>query len=445
MDPYNPKANPIDYDVFHVQLPNLDLTKAVQRMEAELPVIQLLPSLRSLPAIKPLPAIRMATKNPSPFPGATQMFCRKILPSLPALPTLPNIPPIEPRKVDLLDSDDELKELLDKRDIRTLVVGVGGAGNNMISRFQELGIPRCRTLCVNTDVQDLYYSNADEKILIGKRLTKGLGSGNNHEIGELAAREDYERLKAVMDADVVFLTGGMGGGTGTGATPLVAKAAKDRGAIVVSIVTMPFKMEGPTKETIAYQGLKNLAESSDTVIPLANQKLVSLVPDIKLHQGFKIMDEILIRSVKSIIELVTKPGLVNLDFADIKSIIEKRGNAIKDTIYSTSVIGMTEVTRIDEENLKKYTTKALNNPLIEPETAEIKNALVGIVGDYNVNLRQVDTIVSTVQQQIHPSANVKWGFIQDPTLKGKLRITVMGTGFKSTFLEQAMNTPDVTA
>ncbi|NMC05223.1 MAG: cell division protein FtsZ [Candidatus Lokiarchaeota archaeon] len=287
-------------------------------------------------------------------------------------------------------------------------------------------------------MQDLYYSNADEKILIGKRLTRGLGSGNNHEIGELAAREDYERLKAVMDADVVFLTGGLGGGTGTGATPLIAKAAKDRGAIVVSVVTMPFNMEGPSKQSIAYQGLRDLAESSDTVIPLSNQKLVSLVPDIKLHQGFKIMDEVLIRSVRSIIDIVTRPGLVNIDFADIKSIIEKRGNDIRDTLYSTSVIGMTEITSVDDaDKLKKYTIKALNNPLIEPDTSEIKNALVGITGDYNVSLRQVNTVVSTVQEQINPSANVKFGFIQDPSMKHKMRITVMGTGFKSPMLEQA--------
>ncbi|MEX2680150.1 MAG: cell division protein FtsZ [Candidatus Sigynarchaeota archaeon] len=435
-----------DRSVFNVQQPNLDmnLTKAVQRMDAALPLP--LPKLRALPTVLPLSMARN-------FPAAAKLLARSSLPglppirkTLPSLPPLPDIPQCEPRRADLLDNDDDLKELLNKRDVRTLVVGIGGAGNNMISRFQQLGIPKCRTLCVNTDVQDLYYSNADEKILIGKRLTKGLGSGNNHEIGELAAREDYERLKAVMDADVVFLTGGMGGGTGTGATPLIARAAKDRGAIVVSVVTMPFQMEGPTKQMIAYQGLRSLAESSDTVIPLANQKLVTLVPDIKLHQGFKIMDEVLIRSVRSIIDIVTRPGLVNIDFADIKSIIEKRSNDIKDAMYSTSVIGMTEITHVDdEEKLKKYTVKALNNPLIEPDTSEIKNALVGIAGDYNISLRQVNTVVSTVQEHINPAANVKFGFIQDPSMKNKMRITVMGTGFKSPLLEQAFAMPEMQA
>ncbi|MEX2727034.1 MAG: cell division protein FtsZ [Candidatus Sigynarchaeum springense] len=435
-----------DRSVFNVQQPNLDmnLTKAVQRMDAALPLP--LPKLRALPTVLPLSMARN-------FPAAAKLLARSSLPglppirkTLPSLPPLPDIPQCEPRRADLLDNDDDLKELLNKRDVRTLVVGIGGAGNNMISRFQQLGIPKCRTLCVNTDVQDLYYSNADEKILIGKRLTKGLGSGNNHEIGELAAREDYERLKAVMDADVVFLTGGMGGGTRTGATPLIARAAKDRGAIVVSVVTMPFQMEGPTKQMIAYQGLRSLAESSDTVIPLANQKLVTLVPDIKLHQGFKIMDEVLIRSVRSIIDIVTRPGLVNIDFADIKSIIEKRSNDIKDAMYSTSVIGMTEITHVDdEEKLKKYTVKALNNPLIEPDTSEIKNALVGIAGDYNISLRQVNTVVSTVQEHINPAANVKFGFIQDPSMKNKMRITVMGTGFKSPLLEQAFAMPEMQA
>jgi cell division protein FtsZ len=433
-----------DRSVFNVQLPSLDmdLTKAVQRMDAALPFS--LPKLLALPTVQPVSMARafMAAQHVLTRPSLQAMPRPRR--SLPALPPLPGIPQCEPRRADLLDSDDDLKELLNKREVRTLVVGIGGAGNNMISRFQQLGIPRCRTLCVNTDVQDLYYSNADEKILIGKRLTKGLGSGNNCEIGELAAREDYERLKAVMDADVVFLTGGMGGGTGTGAAPLVARAAKDRGAIVVSVVTMPFQMEGPTKEAIAYQGLRSLAQSSDTVIPLANQKLISLVPDIKLHQGFKIMDEVLTRSVRSIIDIVTRPGLVNIDFADIKSIIEKRSDDIKDAMYSTSVIGMTEITSVDdEEKLKKYTIKALNNPLIDPDTSEIKHALVGIAGDYNVSLRQVNTVVSTVQEHINPAANVKFGFIQDPAMKHKMRITVMGTGFKSPMLEYAFAMPEL--
>jgi cell division protein FtsZ len=134
-------------------------------------------------------------------------------------------------KDSLLDKDDELKSLLDKRNVRTLVIGVGCAGNNMVSRFQEFMLSGCRTLCVTTDVQDLYYSNADEKLLIGKRITKGLGAGNNYEIGELAAIEDFERLKVVMDSDLVFMTCGLGGGTGTGAAPIIAKAAKDSGAM----------------------------------------------------------------------------------------------------------------------------------------------------------------------------------------------------------------------
>ncbi|MFX0102310.1 MAG: cell division protein FtsZ [Candidatus Hodarchaeota archaeon] len=345
---------------------------------------------------------------------------------------------VAPRREALTDSDAELKRMLDRRTVRTLIVGVGGAGNNMISRFQEAMNPGCRTICVNTDVQDLYYSNADEKILIGKRLTRGLGAGNDHITGELAASEDFERIKMIMEGDLVFLACGLGGGTGTGATPLIAKAAKERGAVVVSIVTLPFKMEGTKKGMVALQGLNKLAKHSDTIIPLPNQRLLSLVPDLKLHQGFKIMDEILVRSVSGTVDLITKPGLVNLDFADIKSIIEKRRSYNNELFSSPSVIGMTEVSQFSESHLIKYTTRALNNPLIDPETTEIKNALVGIAGDYNVNLKQVNTIVSAVSDQIHPSANIKWGFIQNPTLKGKMKITIMGNGFDSKILTSAI-------
>lgn len=410
----------IDHAVFKVAQPAMDLTRAVLRMERELPAIHQLPRPAQLsrPVALDLPLLR-----------------RK-LPPLPPLPALST--PSTARAASFLDTDDELKDLLDKREVRTLVVGIGGAGNNMTSRFQALGIPGCRTMCVNTDVQDLYYSNADEKVLIGKRLTRGLGAGNNHEMGELAAEEDFERLKAVMDADLVFLTCGLGGGTGTGASPLVARAARERGAVVVSIVSMPFSMEGPAKEHVAYQGLKRLAEASDTVIPLSNQHLVRLMPAIKIHQGFKIMDEILTRSVRGVLDLVTRPGLVNLDFADIKSIIERKPADKRDAATATSVIGMTEVSKLSEDHLVAYTTKALNNPLIEPDTRNIKQALVGITGDFNVSLKQVDTIVSTVQGQIHEDANVKWGYIQDPSLQGRVRITVLGSGFPSPMLDRAL-------
>ncbi len=423
-------GRPADKDVFRVKEPGMHLTKAIQRMETALPVPKPLILTRKLPPIGQLP-------RPVAHVAAVKgMMARK------NIPELPSIPAFQPSKIDIksfLDDDDDLRDLLTKRSVRTLVVGVGGAGNNMVSRFQEAGIPGCRTMVVNTDVQDLYFSNADEKVLIGKRLTKGLGSGNNHEIGELAALEDYERLKAVFNADIVFLSCGLGGGTGTGATPVIARAARDSGAIVVSVVTMPFEMEGPTKQGIATEGLKQLAVNSDTTIPLTNQRLFSLVPDIKLHQGFKIMDEILMRSVRGVIDLTTKPGLVNLDFADIKSVIEKHSDDINQAIYSTSVIGMTEVSKVDESNLAKYTTKALQNPLIDPDVSGIKNALVGIMGDFNVSLKQVNAIVSTVQQQIHPSANVKWGYIQAPEMNGKVRITVLGNGFKSQLLDDAIN------
>ena len=221
------------------------------------------------------------------------------------------------------DNDDYLSNLLKILKVKTLVVGVGGAGNNTISRLQEMGLMGTETLNINTDAHDLYYSNAEKKILIGKERCNGLGSGNNPIIGSEAAEEDVDRLNKILNADIVFLACGLGGGTGTGAAPIIAREAKKNNALVVTFCSIPFMSEGNQRRLRAKIGLKKLAEYSDTMITFPNNNLVKIIPKVPLITGFKIMDEIIIRSIREVVGLVNSCGLINIDFADVKRIFEK--------------------------------------------------------------------------------------------------------------------------
>ncbi|MGV9204782.1 MAG: cell division protein FtsZ, partial [Promethearchaeia archaeon] len=211
------------------------------------------------------------------------------------------------------ETDQYLADLLDVVKVRSLAVGVGGAGNNSISRLQETDLSEMNTLTINTDAKDLYYSNADKKLLIGKEMCNGLGSGNDPQIGEEAAKEDSERLRNALNADIIFLTCGLGGGTGTGAAPIVAREAKKNGSLVVSFCTIPFKSEGSIRRQRAKEGLKNLIKYSDTLIPIPNDNLLSIIPDAPLLTCFKVLDEVIVRTLGEVMSLVHKCGVVNID------------------------------------------------------------------------------------------------------------------------------------
>ncbi|MCP4762162.1 MAG: cell division protein FtsZ [archaeon] len=342
------------------------------------------------------------------------------------------------------DSDEYLSGLLHMMKTRTLVIGIGGAGNNAISRLQETGISSAVTLAVNTDAQDLFYANSDKKMLIGKKITGGLGAGNNPDVGEASAEDDIGRIQEmVKDKNIIFITCGLGGGTGTGAAPVIAREARNAGALVVSFCTIPFKMEGESKRIKANRGLSRLAEYSDTIIPLPNENLLRLVPNLTIMKGFKIMDEILIRSVKGIVDLVSNCGLINLDFADVKSVLNKNSEC-------TGIIGMSEISiekmknkknnESDKEQIKRIlrdrTIKALNNPLLNPDPSSLQSCLVSITGNLSLTLSQVNEIVSTVSDQIAPKAKLKFGAMIDPDAKS-IKITIVGLGPKSHHLSLA--------
>ncbi len=333
------------------------------------------------------------------------------------------------------DSDEFLADLLNVLNVKTLVVGVGGAGNNTVSRLQEGGIIGAETLNINTDAQDLYYSHASSKLLIGKEISKGLGSGNNPEIGKESAECDVKRIREFMDADIVFLTCGLGGGTGTGATPVIAREAKKAGAVVVTFCTLPFGMEGEKRSLRANNALKELAQYSDSLIPIPNDRLFKLDQNISMMTGFKIMDEVLVRSCRSLVGLINNCGMVNLDYADVKNVLRKTGK------YPSGIIGIAESVG-DKNDLINKTKLAINNPLLEPDTKKIDQCIVSISGDHDIPLSKIDNVVSTVSNEVSSDADLKFGAMIDPTLGNKIKILFLGKGPISPLLLKALNSEE---
>ena len=298
----------------------------------------------------------------------------------------------------LSDTDEDLRKILETRKAEIKVVGVGGAGNNTISRLMQVGIVGAEIIAMNTDAQDLLYSDADKKVLLGKDITRGLGAGADPKMGGEAARESREDVKdALKGADLVFITCGLGGGTGTGAAPVVAEIAKKMNILTVGIVTLPFSMEGRVRMANAQAGLEELQKFADTIIVVPNDKLLEIVPDVSVVTAFKVCDEILVNSVKGVTEIVTKPGLVNRDFADIKAIMTNGGMAM---------IGLGES---DTENRAiEAVEKALNNPLLDVDIENATGALVNVVGGVDVTIRECQEIVEAVTSKISPDAKVDW-------------------------------------
>ena len=331
-----------------------------------------------------------------------------------------------------LDSDKYLSDLLKVLKIKSIVVGIGGAGNNTVSRMQDMGSDFIETLNINTDAHDLYYSNSNKKILIGKETCNGLGSGNDPSIGTIAAEEDVNRLSQALNADVVFLTFGLGGGTGTGAAPIVAREAKKNNATVVSFCSVPFTSEGTERSLRAKKGLAELLKYSDTLIPVPNDNLLRFNQKLPVLTGFKIMDEVLIRSINEIINLINNCGLINIDYADVRKVIQKKGQ------YPSGLIGITESLG-DEADLIKKARLALHNPLLEPDTKKVDNCIVSVSGDHQLSLSQIDKIISTVSSEIPEDASLKFGTSINPMLGSKIRIMALGRGPISPYVQAAID------
>ncbi len=319
------------------------------------------------------------------------------------------------------DIDEELERLIANQKTRIKVIGCGGAGNNTINRISEVGIKGIQTVAVNTDAQDLLYTTAERKVLIGRELTQGLGAGSNPKVGEEAAKENEHDLKKALEgADMVFLTCGLGGGTGTGGLPHIAHLAKKNGLLSVGIVTLPFTMEGSHRFENAMIGLEKLEQNVNTLIVIPNEKLLELAPQLPLQTAFKVADEILTNAVKGIAELVTKTGLVNLDFADVKAVMAEGGAAL---------IGVGES---DSENrADESVQKALDNPLIDVDITNATGALINISGGESLTLDETRKIVETVAERLSHKAKIIWGAQIYKDLDKTIRTMLIITGVKS--------------
>ncbi len=317
--------------------------------------------------------------------------------------------------------DEELRKLLESKKAEIRVVGCGGAGGNTVSRLMHVGIIGAEAVAVNTDAQDLLYTDADLKILIGKEITGGLGAGADPKVGEEAAKESKEDIKRALEgSDMVFVTCGLGGGTGTGSAPIVAETAKKVGALTVGIVTLPFSMEGRQRMNNARGGLEKLEAIVDTLIVIPNDKLLEIVPDVSLTTAFKVADEILVNAVKGVTELVTRPGLVNLDFADVRAVMDNGGLAM---------IGMGDS---DTENRAvEAVERALNNPLLDVDVDGAKGALINVSGGMDVTIRECQQIVETIATRLSPDAKIIWGAQIIKELGDSIRTMIIVTGVSS--------------
>ncbi len=327
-------------------------------------------------------------------------------------------------------SDEEIAAILEEVSARILVVGVGGAGNNAVTRLMDVGVEGAETLAANTDAQDLYFCNSHHKLLLGRDTCGGLGAGNDPDVGEGAAVESYETVKDVVRGDLVFITAGMGGGTGTGAAPIIAKAARENGALTVAIVCLPFEVEGKTRKMNATRGLNALMEHVDTLIAIPNEKLLEIAPDLSMPEAFMVADEVLVRAVKGIAELISKPGLVNLDFADVRTTMKNGG---------VSLIALGEGQ--GEERAEEAVYNALRNPLIDVSIDNARNILVNVSGSTDMQLVEAKRVVELVTEQVNPGAEVIWGALIVPELEDRIRVTIIASGVNSPYVFDSETTP----
>ena len=300
------------------------------------------------------------------------------------------------------------------------VVGVGGGGNNAVNRMISTNIRGVEFIAINTDKQALINSSATTKIAIGEKRTKGHGAGSNPEVGAQAADESIEDIKtAISGADMVFITAGMGGGTGTGAAPIVAKAAKDMGILTVGVVTKPFAFEGKRRMNQAEEGIKKLIEAVDSLVIIPNERLKEVSDTrITLMNAFSEADDVLRHGVQSISDLINETGIVNLDFADVSAIMLNAGYAH---------MGVGSATGKDKATLAAKA--AISSPLLETSISGARGIIINVTASPDIGLEEVDIASSMVREEAHPDANIIWGAVLDPNLEDEMQVTVIATGF----------------
>ncbi len=319
--------------------------------------------------------------------------------------------------------DEEILRFIESAKPKIYVVGTGGSGSNTMTRMQSIGVQGATLIAMNTDAPHLVKTKADRKLLIGKRLTKGLGAGSDIRVGEEAAVESKEEIKHLLsDAQLVFVTCGLGGGTGTGSVATIAQQARDAGALTVAIVTLPFSSEGKTRMKNALEGLSKLRRATDCTIIIHNDKLLSVAPDLPLNMAFRVSDEVLAGAAKGIVEMVTKPGMVNIDFADLRSVLKDSGYAVIGSGEGVAAGNGASRATVALEN-------AIKSPMLDANFSSAKKALVNIVGGESLTLREAETIFQDVAGRIGGDAMLKWGARIEPDMqKDAIRVMLVISG-----------------
>lgn len=303
---------------------------------------------------------------------------------------------------------------------RIVVIGVGGAGNNTVTRLMEMSVAGAECIAINTDAIHLGASRANQKMLIGEKLTKGLGVGGDPKLGKAAIEESRKRIDdLLLNADIVFITAGLGGGTGTGAAPIVAEIARQKGAITVGVVTTPFRIEKGRIEYAA-TALTEMRRQCDTVVVIDNNKLMQLVPQLPINEAFRVADQVLANMIKGIVETVSTPSLINLDFADFRTIVKKGGVAVIG-------VGESDAPNRAEEAVRN----ALKSPLLNVDYAGATGALIHVTGDNHMTIQEANRVGEIVTEMMNNDALVIWGARVNPEQNGKLKVTLVMTGINS--------------
>ena len=303
---------------------------------------------------------------------------------------------------------------------RIMIIGCGGAGNNTVNRLHHMGVAGAETLAINTDKQHLDMIQADKRVLIGKSLTRGLGAGGYPDVGKRAAEMARPTLEALLEnADLVFITAGMGGGTGTGSAPVVAEIAKEQGAIVVGMVSYPFQVE-KARLIRAEEGLETLASHSDSVIVLDNNRLKNFVPNLPLGQAFSVMDQLIGETVKGISETITEPSLINIDYADVRAIMSKGGVAVM-------LVGESK----QQNKSESVVRECLSNPMLDVDYRGATGSLIHITGGSDLTLQDAEEIATSLTYELDPHADVIWGARVRNDMEGKVRVMAIMTGVQS--------------
>ncbi len=338
---------------------------------------------------------------------------------------------------EMAPEDEELRDLVDQLAVNIKIFGAGGGGSNTLDRLTEEGITGGELIALNTDAKHLLHTHAQKKILIGKQITSGLGAGARPEVGEKCARNSKDELeKHIKGADIVFLTAGMGGGTGTGSAPVVAEMASEEGALVMGVVTLPFEAEGKERMRNAKRGLMKMEDHCHTTVVIPNDRLLDLVPDLPINSAFKVADEILMESIKGMTEIITKPGLVNIDYNDMR------------TIMDNGELAMIGIGESDDPNnrIEEAVEQALGSPLLgEVDVSESKGAMVRVMGGPNMTVSEAEKAANMVNEKISKDARIIWGCNVEEDMGNKVKILLVITNVHTEsekFADEMMSTPN---